>query len=65
MEHLEAVRGGNMAYAMAKHYAAEHPDWKPASGMPFSSSILEGPNIKANLNGYIWEAILIMEHTES
>ena len=65
MEHLEAVRGGNMAYAMAKHYAAEHPEWMPASGMPFSSSILKGPNIKANLNRYIGEALLIREHTNS
>ena len=65
MEHLEAVRGGNMAYAMAKHYAAEHPEWTLASGMPFSSSILKGPNIKTNLNRYIGEALLIREHTES
>ena len=65
MEHLEAVRGGNMAYAMTKNYAADHPEWTPASGMPFSSSILKGPNIKANLNRYIGEAIHIRKHTES
>ena len=65
MEHLEAVRRGNTAYAMARHYATEHPEWDgQGDAMPFSCKILRGPNIMGNIQRYLEEALLIRDATD-
>ena len=65
MEHLEAVRRGNTAYAMARHYATEHPEWDgQGDAKPFSCKILRGPNIMGNIQRYLEEALLIRDATD-
>ena len=59
------MRRGNTAYAMARHYAAEHAEWDvQGDTMPFSCKILRGPNIMGNIQRYLEEALLIRDATD-
>ena len=65
MEHLTAVRRKNQAYAMARHYSTEHPEWDSESNdLPFTSKLLKEPNIQGNLKRYLGEALLIRDFTD-
>ena len=59
------VKRKNQAYAMARHYSTEHPEWDSESdNLPFTSKLLKGPNIQGNLQRYLGEALLIRDFTD-
>merc|ERR1711954_521603 len=60
-EHQEALRLGNEAYAIVKHFKVKHQDWEHGSTDPFKFTVLRGPNIQGNLQRYLGEALEIRE----
>ena len=65
-EHWRALDSGDTRYAIARHYQAQHPDWKEdgQAGPPFLYKAISGGMVNGDLQRYILEALLIREGKE-
>ena len=63
-EHQEALRLGNEAYAIVKHFKAKHQDWQHGTTNPFKFVVLRCPKSQWNLQRYLGEALEIRDAAE-
>ena len=57
-QHLEALRGGNTAYGITKHFQLKHPEWDGVQ-QPFTISARGRGGIQSHLERYVTEAVAI------